>query len=458
MNAAAHGGYGIAAINVVDALDVGAGARSGARLALIGRELLLSIEGLQSYFASWDARLYDLLVVAASFDFCDLTTRRPALSWARRFDLRIAVHDPDLWSSPSVKSALRDAIGFLTGDVWELSFFPRAQAAPKIENPGLELKGAAGLIMPFSDGLDSRAVASLMGERVRGVLRVRLGREGRDQREPGRRTEAFMAVPYDVRVAKGERRESSARSRGFKFAAITGIAACLAKVDTVIVTESGQGALGPVVAATGQAYPDYRVHPAFSCRVERLLRALVGKAPGYIYPRIWSTKAETLAASLLLPNPPRLLGTRSCWQQSRQVGVDGRRRQCGICAACLLRRQSLYVAGIEEPRETYVWEDLSANDFRSGAAASFERFTGALEQYAIAGVLHLDHLAAMADSSLHARPLRLAARQAAAAMREDPEEAETKLLDLLCRHRAEWRSFIESLGQGSFIAKLASVA
>lgn len=442
----------------VDAVQLGMESRCGARVAFIDQHLQLSIEGLEIYFfANGDSRLYDLLVVAAAIEFCDLTTSRPGLGWMRSFDLRIAVHDSDIWSTPEVTDALSEAARFLTGDQWKISFVARASSAVRKMDRGLPLPASASMIMPFSDGLDSRAVAALVGAQQSGMLRVRLGHEGRDQRQPGRRTEAFMAVPYDVKVSKRERRESSARSRGFKFAAITGIAAHLAGVKTVVVTESGQGALGPTLAVAGQAYPDYRVHPRFSRKIERLFRALMGKAPEYIYPRLWSTKAETLRAAAKLDNPPMLINTRSCWQGSRQVGVAGKRRQCGVCAACLLRRQSLHAAGLAEPKETYVWEDLSAPDFRAGVAAAFDRVNRAHEEYAIAGVLHLDHLAALPGSALHEKLLRRNARQIALAVDEDPASIEAKLLDLLRRHRAEWEAFLASLGPKSFISKLATV-
>src|SRR5690348_16620344 len=98
----------------VDAIEAGAAARPHARLALIDKELQLSITGLETYFfAQWEPRLYDLLVVAAAFDFCDITTHRPTHRWTRQFDLRVAVHDVSIWSEPDVKGALEDAISFL---------------------------------------------------------------------------------------------------------------------------------------------------------------------------------------------------------------------------------------------------------------------------------------------------------------------------------------------------------
>ena len=139
--------------------------------------------------------------------------------------------------------------------------------------------------MPYSDGVDSRAVSALVDNAEKGgLVRVRLGTKGADTHSGDPRERRFMSVPYQVRFDVGQRVESSARSRGFKFAVITGIAAALANVERIVVTESGQGALGPILVTLGQSHPDYRVHPAFTRRIEALFEALTGKAPHYEYP------------------------------------------------------------------------------------------------------------------------------------------------------------------------------
>ena len=137
--------------------------------------------------------------------------------------------------------------------------------------------------------------------------------------------------------------------------------------------------------------------------------------------------------------------------------MGGKQRQCGVCAACMLRRMSLHAAGVVEPADAYVWENLGASDFRSGAAPGFKLVTPALEQYAIAGVLHLDHLAALPDSPLHRRLIRRSAREVADALGETLQDTEMKLLSMLERHRNEWRNFLTQLGPDSFVTKLSSV-
>ena len=443
---------------VIDALEPGAPLRDGAVGAPIGQVLQLDTRGLESYFfADWNPVLVDLLVVAAAAEFCDVSRRRPEYTWSRRFDLRIAVHDPALWNRPDVRSALEDALGYLTGDVWAFKFVQRRRDVPRVIQGNLRLESGARMIMPYSDGLDSRAVHALVAasEGAGGLVRVRLGAGGVDQPRRAKKRIPFAVVPYKLK--RPRQGETSARSRGFKFAVVTGIAALMAGVQRIVVTESGQGVFGPMLAVSGQIYPDYRVHPTFSRRMERLLHAISGKDVHYEYPRLWSTKGETLRAAQGLKLGPTWTDTRSCWQQSRHCSVDGRRRQCGICAACMLRRMSMFTAGIEEPPETYIWERLSAARLEDGVASGFKGITSKLRSYAVAGVLHMDHLAELAESPLHARALRRAARETAEALDGDPAAVEQWLRGMLGRHAAEWRAFRHSLGPVSFVAQLASV-
>ena len=111
---------------MIDALEPGSPLRDGAIATPIGEVLQLDTRGLEAYFfADWNPALVDLLVVAASAEFCDVRRGRPEYTWSRRFDLRVAVHDPALWNRADVRAALEDALGFLTGDVWRFSFVAR---------------------------------------------------------------------------------------------------------------------------------------------------------------------------------------------------------------------------------------------------------------------------------------------------------------------------------------------
>lgn len=427
---------------------------------VIGENLDFSTARLESYcLASWKPIVFDALLVAAAVEFCDRIQRRPALSWGRRFDLSIPVHDVKHWSSRPVLGALTDALEFLTGDRWRIEFTNRPTPVESHEQRYLPMPPGITTIISFSDGIDSRAVSTLLEKELGSRLcRVRLGSKAIARRTSGGQTQPFTTVPYEVSTGKRSG-ETSARSRGFKFATVSAVAAHLVGAKEIVVPESGQGALGPALVATGHGYEDYRNHPFFTDRMESYLKALFGEEIHFKFPRLWHTKAETLAAFVKVTNARAHLDARSCWQQSRQVSVDKHRRQCGICAACMLRRLSVHAAGLREPRETYVWENLGTSKFEAGAAKRFNKVTRALREYAIAGALYLDHLADLRDWPLHKEALKRHAHQLARSQALRPEEAEAKLDRLLEQHQKEWRGFVQSLGRNSFVSNwVASVS
>lgn len=421
----------------------------------IGENIQFSTASLESYFfARWEPVAWDALLVAAAVEFADKTKHRPAYTWQRYFALRIPVHNPRLWNSSPVNAPLRDALEFLTGDQWDFEFVARRKDVQRPEQIQLSLDPQVEAVIPFSDGLDSCAVAGLTERRLGNrLVRVRLG-SGRHEGEAlSRQRKAFTRIPCAVSPGAKPFVESSARSRGFKFALISGIASFLSNAGKIIVPESGQGALGPSLVTVGQAGEDYRSHPLFTRRMEVFLKALLGHTVTYEFPQIWNTKAETLRQFVDECHDPSWSKTKSCWQKNRHSSVNNKWRHCGICAACMLRRLSIHAAGLEEPKDTYIWEDLSAPTFAAGAAASFpkRKITPAMHEYAIAGALHLDHLAGLRDFPANAPTLDLAAYQLSDALSLTEADVHQKLDRLLKQHSHEWKNFMNSLGKKSFV-------
>ena len=427
--------------------EPGARAVKGAVRCEIDRDLKFSTESLESYFfAEWKEEAYDALLLAAAVEFADKSRRRSSIDWRRSIELRVPVHDVERWQQAAVSETLRDALEYLTGDFWEISFYDRRRRASKPRQSLLELPTSVEAVLPFSNGLDSRIVGGLM-ERTLGscLVRVRLASGLQDSEGLRSRRLVFTSVPYRV-IARSA--ESSARSRGFKFAMISGIAAYLAGANRILVPESGQGALGPSLVPVGQTYEDYRSHPTFTRRMERLFKGLFGKEIAFSFPQLWHTKGETLRLFFEECGDRLWTATHSCWQQSRQVGVGGRRRQCGICAACMLRRMSVHAAGGAEPEDQYVWERLDVSALEKGVAPSFSRtrITTAMREYAIAGALHLDHLAGLHRQPSSTTLLDVYSHQLGQTIGLDRSSVRAKVDRLLEQHAKEWAAFVSSLG------------
>lgn len=433
--------------HAIDVVSSGRG-RRGRSSFVLARNFKCSTSALESYaFARWEPVIYDAMVVAGSIEYADRRFARPSLGWRRDFQVRIPVLEPARWSEPAVYQALRDAACFLTGDSWSFEFVQRRGSTPAPPQDCLQFDIKTDAVMAFSDGMDSLSVAGLEDRGLnRKLVRVRVGSKGGGQPKRGEAV-PFAKVPYSVKASG----ETSARSRGFKFALVSGIAAYLADANEIVLPESGQGIFGPaLVTSSTQAYPDHRSHPLFLVRMEKFLARLLHKPVHYVFPRLWHTKGETLKAYTEIPGVQDWRGTRSCWQGARHCSLAGTLMQCGVCAACMLRRMSVHAAGLQDDESGYICQDLSAPSLGQSAQEGFRRCGRAFREYAIAGAQHLDH---MADLVLlpHRPLLKRHAMLTSRALGLALDDVEAALIGVFERHHAEWNEFLVGMGERSFV-------
>ncbi|MBK6702844.1 MAG: ATPase [Caulobacteraceae bacterium] len=450
-------------VHKVCVLETPAAPQGGWTPCLIDTHIKVRPQVLRSYlFAPWQPVIYDLSLVAAAVNFCDWNCKRPSNIWERRFELRIPVHEPARWNDPPVRTALQRVLQTLTGDRWDLTFIDRQSPYPSPSDQSLALPSKTQAAIAFSDGLDSqrrelvRRRARRRDHRSRAVV-------GRGYKAQPRRV-PFTPLPFKVKALPKIRHETSQRARGFKFAAASGLAASLANVSDIIVPESGSGALGPVLVRYGGMYSDFRNHPKFFRQMEAFLSALLGRQLNFKQPRLEMTKGESLLAYLdhtrvnrdaATVGPSR--GALLLAETRHYVAVgDGTRRQCGVCASCMLRRLSMHVAGIEEASETYSWENLNAPDLVAAAPDKYKDKIGpAQRNYAIAGTLHLTHLAGFDRLTDYAGVTARHAREIADATGSDQATVKRWLDEFLQRHEVQWRDFLATLDAGSFVKQWA---
>lgn len=418
----------------------------GAVIAEVGRHIRFNAAVLDSFDVKGCEPLhYDMLVLCAAIEFADRRWKRPR-GWRRTLNLTVSVIDLKTWQKPEVLKSLQGVLNHLTGDMWQFTFVPAKNLSPiGARQVPLDFGKTKTFAIAYSDGLDSRAVSALSGNEEQALcIRVAGNRQRRKNGDS-----YFTQIPFKVEGYRGY--ESSFRSRGFQFAALTAIAAQLSSLSRIIVPESGQGALGSVLLPLHNIYVDYRNHPTFFRKMERFIKALQGYRVRFEQPRLWSTKGQTLSAFLGIAgkSEKHLTDTHSCWQTRRVVNVGGR-KQCGLCAACLLRRLSLYAAGVNEPLTTYVVSDLTASDAGDALSVIPQKVDrNIMVEYGSVGARHLQHLADM--SGLPDDDLRMHASEIAAAIGESYEEVLMKLRKMLVTHAEEWRAFLFAQGEQSFL-------
>lgn len=424
---------------------------SGWEECRVGENIKFNPIALATYFfRNRDDIVYDVFLLMAAVEFCDYSKKRPQKGWGREFHLSVPVSDPDHWCSPTILEPLISALKKLTGDQWSVEFRKRAFSPDWPDQSILDIQSNPQAVIAYSDGMDSLSVSELVGRELGDKLvRVRLGKNERKRGLP------FVAVPYRVNLDK---KESTGRSRGFKFSMLAGAAAYLSGAPQIIVPESGQGALGPVLVKAGRIPGDFRNHPAFFVIMTRLLAALFERSVTFEIPRLWCTKGETLAKYIKASGDTKLWRqTVSCWRGSRQTSVNNKKRQCGICAACLLRRMSIHAAGELDDSDAYLWNNLSAKEFEQGAARSCRDMHDlkAHRKYAIAGMFHLTHMAELISRPISAKSFELDAGETARALGMTKDDVMSKQKHLLERHAHEWNAFLDSLDADSFVHKWA---
>lgn len=418
----------------------------GAVSAEVGRHIRFNAAVLDTFDVKGFQPLhYDMLVLCAAVEFADRRWKRP-LGWHRTLDVTVPVIDFRNWRKPEVLKNLHGVLNHLTGDTWRFTFIEAKNRSPiGSQQIPLDFGNTKTFAVAYSDGLDSRAVSALSGDEAE-ALCVRIAGK-RQRRKSG--DSFFTQIPFKVQGYRGY--ESSFRSRGFQFAAVAAIAAQLSGVTRIMVPESGQGALGPVLLPLHNIYTDYRNHPTFFRRMERFITALLGYRGRFEQPRLWSTKGQTLRAFLDIPGKTErhLTSTHSCWQSRRVVNVGGR-KQCGLCAACLLRRLSLHAAGVNEATGAYIVSNLAATDASDALSVIPQKADrDIMVEYGSVGTRHLQHLAEMAG--LPDDALRVHASQIGAAIGEGTEETLKKLRTMLATHAVEWRAFLSAQGEQSFL-------
>ena len=416
--------------------------------------ITFTLKSLDTYFKGWKDIHHDLLLVSGAVEFADHKHKKcVSRGWVRDFSVTIPVFEPKIWRQDTVQQSLCAALKHLTGDNWQFSF-TQWHGDPLAENQqrGLHFDSdKKQSIIAYSDGIDSFCVSKLCDDGDKSV-RVRLVANGEKSKKDD---QPFDQIPFNVRVDRP--RESSVRSRGFKFAVITAIAAHISGAETIVVPESGQGAIGPVLLPSHNTYADYRNYPTYFRKMEKFIKAVLGHQVSYKQPRLWSTKGETIKDFLSIQRPDKpyddLIATRSCWQVLWNVFIGGKRKQCGLCPACLLRRMSMHTAGIEEPVENiYFFFDLTAERYLDAMLKDNDvEPNESIIEYGVVGARRLQQLANMAK--LPDEELRIYAFELAEATKISKEEALNKLRTLLQNHAEEWDDFLRVQGEKTFLRR-----
>ena len=433
-----------------------ASVRKGETPCVIGRHVEIDTEALEDYcFQRVTSREYELALLAGIVAFADRTFRRKfSEGWARRIEITMPVGEPEFWNK--TKSALLEALEFLTGDNWEINFVARQSQLNQLKQDILSLGSGKFVVVPYSNGLDSYAQSQLLKLQSE-ISPIRI--TAKNHSIDGSRDwitdpdgTRYRRISIPVKLKPVPHPEPSYRTRSFVFSVFTGIAAHLSKAEAIYIPENGQGALGPSLVPFGSESPQRGSHPGFTRRMSLFFKTIWDESIKIEHPQIWLTKGEVLQRL----KKENLLGswqkTRSCPRDQRNVNLSHKWVQCGVCSGCMLRRMSAFAAGLEENGDSYLWPDLSANSLQSSMHPSAGRKTtnndSDIAQHA---VIDLAELAQMADASPDDSVIAQNVFEICGGVGKNYQLALSQLQHLLNTHKSEWTRFVNGCGSSSWI-------
>jgi len=311
---------------------------------------------------------WDFAVIAAGVVSADQAVQRSqaADGWTRIIELKVDVLNPEIWTK--VTPLLTKALGFLTGDHWQLVFVKGLAVLPNPEKPKQLVHDCVSLL---SGGLDSLIGAiDLKAKGLRPFFVSQTARGDSEKQITYARTisgddQSHFQFGETVHLPKGMRADTSHRSRSILFLAMGVVAACgtkkygeLKKNQKVplVVPENGFISVNvPLTPTRLGSHSTKTTHPYFMKTIQSALDE-VGLSVELTNPYQWKTKAEMIKECRDKKLLNKLIfSSTSCGRFARTY------THCGRCVPCIIRRAAIN-ACYKHDKTEYRFNDLGADD------------------------------------------------------------------------------------------------
>jgi hypothetical protein len=310
-------------------------------------------------FPSVVADLIDLAVAIHAADRLAFQNLRQEQS---HIHIVLPVRHPEIMNTQLFQSQLESLLEWATGSRWLFNFPQRSDAERSVvQQSSLPVASQDCEVAMWSGGLD--AFAGLY-QRLRsnpeksfvlcgtgGNVNVhKLQKDTEKQIKsifPGRCT--LYRVPIRFCDSNADRKNKITRARGVVFAMLGAACASLMGRQELCFYENGTGAINLPYRESALGLDHTRsVHPLTLLKVSSLISELLGEPFRVWNPFLFSTKSQM--CQILAEDVTGKLSslTKSCDSPHRRNPS-----QCGYCSSCLLRRQALAAAKIED-RTRYV--------------------------------------------------------------------------------------------------------
>lgn len=345
-----------------------------------GEDFRFDIDRIEDFFdGSMPSPLIDLLRIGMAVYLADRLVRRRQRQqqrhWSREITLKVGVLEPDIWNTDDIRDCLIECIEFLSDDVWDISFeqddrrtrrdiqrklFPVSRNSRLCLYSG-GLDSAAGLGCQIANGPDRPVIPITVwhqgGQRYNVLRQINILKKRYEQAE----LVPLIFKAHLLGTARHHRREEpTQRSRAFLFMAAGAAAAFMCRGSEVEVYESGVGAFNlPLMAGMTGSRTTRSAHPEFLRLMSHLASTVTNQSISLTLPFVDRTKGQLVGVLSQHGLDELAKTTVSCVSYPLR---DKHHKQCGICPACVFRRQAMITAGIPESGDEYKHDLFSASD------------------------------------------------------------------------------------------------
>lgn len=408
--------------------------------------------------AEFPSIIADIIDLAVAIQASDRLAPQNLEKKRRHLYVILPVRHPELMSAEPFQTKLKELLYWATASKWIFEFQKRKEIERTVEQQLLFTTEPQGYeVALWSGGLDSLAGLytrlkmypekrfALFGtgsNRNVHVLQEKVA-NGVNFTFPGRCDLFRVWTRFEDSGSQQEKKNKNkfSRARGVVFTLLGSACAYLMGQRTLHVYENGIGAINLVYSKASIGLDHTRsVHPITLLMVGEIISELLGEKFQVKNPFLFWTKAQMCQALAEDGRSDLAFLTISCDSKHRKPGQP----HCGYCSSCLLRRQALLAANIEDETDYIVLKEQKSEKDRSEYFLHMRQQVRTFDNLLGAPGEKIDQWEALTGRYFELEDI---VDQTAIAENLSPSDMQGRLIQLYQNYVAEWKAVESRIAQ-----------